>query len=260
MTRCAQRVLEARPASAPVASAAVTCWCVGFFHRKYSPDCAKTLVVHVGKTAGGSAVEFLRGNGLLLFAAHMKPVTKFLASAAHVVVTTRDPVDRTASAFLWCAKPSNCHGMQMRSLYDGGCFADAAGRCDAGMFAHALDDASACGRAARAALVSPNASSHIGRGFEYYLGAHLDALSAKRVSVIRMDALEADLRAVLVASGVTPVVEKLAHANIDTGRFVNRAGPINASSRAIMRRHLHKEYAVLSAIFELASRREDPPG
>ena len=68
VTRCAQRVLEARPASAPVASAAVTCWCVGFFHRKYSPDCAKTLVVHVGKTAGGSAVEFLRGNGLLLFA------------------------------------------------------------------------------------------------------------------------------------------------------------------------------------------------
>ena len=74
-----------------------------------------------------------------------------------------------------------------------------------------------------------------------------------------MDALEDDLRAVLVASGVTPVVEKLAHANIDTGRFANRAGPINASSRAIMRRHLHKEYAVLSAIFELASRVEDPP-
>ena len=28
--------------------------------------------MHVGKTAGGSAVEFLRGNGLLLFAAHMR--------------------------------------------------------------------------------------------------------------------------------------------------------------------------------------------
>ena len=86
----------------------------------------------------------------------------------HYIVSTRDPVNRTISAFNFGATESReLFTPAMEKLYDG-CFASVPGAAAA--FAEALEEESECGALARGCLHEPALGcQHIGKGHAYYL-------------------------------------------------------------------------------------------
>mmetsp|Transcript_12150 Transcript_12150/g.36607 ORF Transcript_12150/g.36607 Transcript_12150/m.36607 type:complete len:374 (-) Transcript_12150:54-1175(-) len=76
--------------------------CLAAAHKKdYHVQKGDVVVIHVGKTCGGSVVNYVR-KFTPLSEIHLRPVTPSdLDTAPLVVVVVRDPVDRMISAFNW---------------------------------------------------------------------------------------------------------------------------------------------------------------
>lgn len=182
--------------------------------------------MHVGKTAGTSAIKFFAQSGVAFFGVHQHPATvgNCLQRSARrkLIISIRDPVERDTSAFNYRhlrANHSVSHELYSwkwpveHELY--GCF------WTFERFARAAVDPNStsvqCARAAERAL-DPGLERpkrhqhpdhfHLGKGFEFYLRGVLDYLGGYDVYVVRQEQLEHDLLGVLSWLGGTPLLPK----------------------------------------------------
>ena len=148
---------------------------------------SEVLLVHVGKTCGGTIAGDLKKNGIAFHEVHLRKLDKeTLDSYKRIIISARDPVDRLVSAFNWksphaCREhKSGCTTPRSVDKFDGeaglyNCFADV--QSFVGALVTNSHQTLTCHMLAYSFFhgvgVGEGGGSHIGKGFSWYIGAVL---------------------------------------------------------------------------------------
>jgi len=144
---------------------------------------SRVQFVHVGKCAGSSIGEAIRGQAPCDEIHLQKIQTCDAKEKRKWIVSVRDPLARAVSAFNW-GFPADTFPME--SFYK--CFKTV------NEFAEALHDEGWCGISARRAIEKPILSEHLGKGFHYYFDEDLECVLAQDLYLIRTETLMEDLK------------------------------------------------------------------
>lgn len=220
---------------------------------------AYVALVHVGKTAGMSVLQMLSDAGVAFAVLHIDDAHWAVdCRFTHYIVSTRDPVNRTVSAFNWRhtdggAEDDHISPAEAR-LYDE-CFPQLPGGANA--FAESLGGSGRCAMLARACIYEPaRGCRHLGRGHAYYLQQTglMEVLRRddKGLFVVRQESFEADMQR-LWAWLCVPRAKRPATPAVHAGaspRQSDRA--LSARGEALLRQHLALEYFTLESVVALA--------
>jgi len=166
---------------------------------------AHIALIHVGKTAGASVKVMLDRAHVPHHQVHTQNAhTALDCRFTHYIVTTRDPINRTISAFNWRhtnggRENIHTHSPAEMELYNE-CFPQVSGASYA--FAEALSSSGRCAMLARACLFEPaRGCEHLAKGHAYYLQSTglIERLRQPEVNlfVVRLEHLEEDMAALL---------------------------------------------------------------
>jgi len=199
--------------------------------------------VHVGKCAGSSIGQAIRGQAPYE-EIHLRKVQACeFKEKRKWIVSVRDPLDRAVSAFNW-GFPADT--LPMEAFYK--CFKTV------NEFAEALQDESWCGTAARRAIEKPILSEHIGKGFHYYFEEDLECVLAQEVYLIRTETLMEDLEDVFGRLGwKLPATVLHVHGQYPLRNMTY----LSAKGRQLLQDALQKDYDVLRQL-ERAARNGRP--
>lgn len=152
------------------------------------------LVVHIGKTAGSSLLKILRAAGIPHDDVHLFAVRRgAIMTHDDIIISIRDPLDRTISAFNWdnpWSKSGRARRREFSNFY--------ATFPDMNAYASNLTEDTALGALAR------QSEGHISMDTCYYVGgvlADLKARPLKRVFVVDTATFDQDVRAINDALG-----------------------------------------------------------
>jgi hypothetical protein len=221
--------------------------------------------IHVGKAGGSSVHQVLRQSNVTFHSVHTRNAADSIDCRFSLyVVSTRDPLNRTLSAFNWRHpiggdSENGANKGPENEMYS--CFPELPGGVN--RFAEALDEDSRCGLLARTCLHQPSAQCmHLGRGHYYYLvaSALMDVLmgEGKHVAIVRQESLESDVDALLEWLCVAAE----ARAPLDDLKTTYRRSSdtrLSAKGRAALERHLGGEHYAKERIEGLDSLKTAPP-
>lgn len=166
------------------------------------------LIVHVGKTAGGSVNDVLKNSHIPALSLHVKPLSEaMIRDHRWIIITLRNPVHRQVSAYNFRSPSiiynspywSQCGLGSLKRFYD----------CCPTLHAYAdmLTSVGECGSVARFG------ECHTELDTCAYVGGVEEALERDRhkVFVVDTDSIEADLRAFMRETGVRLDLDQLPH-------------------------------------------------
>ena len=248
-------------------------WC-----RRLQPSGGGVVMVHVGKTGGGSLAHYflssqfrqcaadfcwcttpeeLAARGTASSAArapafcqiHLRPVRRADVERKRLLITVRDPVDRAVSAFEFrhptrgesaARFPRSDFELRLYKCYD-----------SARAWVGGLDATGECGDLARAAVdpadrVAHGRSSQLDKGLVYYFDAVRNLLPTLEYALVRQEQLEDDARRALRWLGWPAPTARFPQAH--AAYRAHGATTLTAAERRVLAQHLDKEYELLRAL------------
>ena len=248
-------------------------WC-----RRLQPSGGGVVMVHVGKTGGGSLAQYflsshfrsctagfcwcttpeeLAARGTASSAArapafcqiHLRPVRRADVERKRLLITVRDPVDRAVSAFEFRHPTRGESAVRFpRSEFEARLY-----KCYDSVrdWVGGLSATGECGDLARAAInptdrVAHGRSSQLDKGLVYYFDAVRTLLPTLEYTLVRQEQLEDDARRALRWLGWPAPTARFPQAH--AAYRARGATDLTADERRVLAQHLGKEYELLRAL------------
>ena len=255
-------------------------WC-----RRLQPSGGGVVMVHVGKTGGGSLAQYflssrfrsctadfcwcttpeeLAARGAAASSAahapafcqiHLRPVRRADVERRRLLITVRDPVDRAVSAFEFRHPTRGESAVRFaRSPFELRLY-----KCYDSVrdWVGGLGATGECGDVARAAInpfamerggdhVAHGRSSQLDKGLVYYLDAVRSLLPTLEYTLVRQEQLEDDARRALRWLGWPAPTARFPQAH--AAYRARGATDLTATERRVLAQHLDKEYELLRAL------------